>query len=141
VKLVITRGLPASGKTTYAKEWVADDRMHRIRVNRDDLRAMIDDGVFVAGVTEKRIIKAENTLITEFLNLGLDVICDDTNLPQHIVEQMRDTARICHAGFEVIDMRHVPLETCIERNAKRDRVVVPEDVIRGMHKKYILKEE
>ena len=41
--LVITRGLPGSGKTTYARAWVAEDREHRARVNRDDIRQMLGD--------------------------------------------------------------------------------------------------
>lgn len=39
-KLIITRDLPASGKTTWARSWVAEDPIHRTRVNRDDIRAM-----------------------------------------------------------------------------------------------------
>lgn len=37
-ELRITRGYPSSGKTTYARNWVAEDPEHRVRVNRDDLR-------------------------------------------------------------------------------------------------------
>jgi tRNA uridine 5-carbamoylmethylation protein Kti12 len=135
-KLIIIRGLPAAGKTTCATQWVAEDRRCRVRVNRDDLRAMIDGGVHVEGVTEERIINAEFTLIQAFLCDGLDVICDDTNLPERTVDQLRDEAKDEGASFEIIDMRDVPLETCIERNAARERQV-PEKVIRDMHFKYI----
>jgi predicted kinase len=31
-KLVITRGLPGSGKTTHAVAWVAEDPAHRARI-------------------------------------------------------------------------------------------------------------
>ena len=40
-ELVVTRGLPASGKTTWAQAWVADDPTRYARVSRDDLRAML----------------------------------------------------------------------------------------------------
>lgn len=36
--LTITRGLPGSGKSTWAKAWTAADPTCRARVNRDDLR-------------------------------------------------------------------------------------------------------
>lgn len=39
-KLLVLKGLPASGKSTYAKELVNKGWK---RVNKDDLRAMIDD--------------------------------------------------------------------------------------------------
>lgn len=141
-RLIVVRGLPASGKSTRAREWVAADRKHRVRVNRDDLRAMIDDGAFVAGVTEDRITDAEFALIQAFLNDGFDVICDDTNLPERTMDWLRDCAHDYGARLEVIDMRDVPLETCIERNSKRDRKrKVPEERIRDMHARYIEKKK
>ena len=39
-KLIITRGLPASGKSTWAKQWVLEDPEHRVRINQDDIRLM-----------------------------------------------------------------------------------------------------
>jgi predicted kinase len=37
-KLILTRGVPASGKSTWAKAWVEEDPLNRVRVNRDNLR-------------------------------------------------------------------------------------------------------
>ena len=42
--LHITRGLPASGKSTWAREWVAEDPASRAEVNRDQLRLMMHGG-------------------------------------------------------------------------------------------------
>ena len=136
--LVITRGLPGSGKTTQARAWVAEDPANRARVNRDDLRAMVYGGTQVAGPAEGRIIKARNALIRVFLASGLDVICDDTNLPSRTVSDLRDLARKCGATLEVRDLTHVPLEACLTRNAVRtDKLPVPEEWIRRMHAEYI----
>lgn len=134
--LIITRGLPASGKTTFARQWTAAWREHRVRVNRDDLRAMIDDGEFVKDVTEPRIIMAENALIAGFLDEGINVICDDTNLPQATVDLWRDLAKDRGAEFVIMDLTGVPLEECIERNSRRERKV-PEDVIRDLYEKWV----
>ena len=41
-KLILTRGIPASGKSTWAKAWVQEDPQRRVRVNRDDLRRMLE---------------------------------------------------------------------------------------------------
>ena len=38
ITLLLTRGLPASGKTTFARAWVAESPTDRARINRDDLR-------------------------------------------------------------------------------------------------------
>lgn len=36
-QILILRGIPASGKTTYALKWVNEDPNHRIRINQDDI--------------------------------------------------------------------------------------------------------
>jgi predicted kinase len=136
--LIITRGLPASGKSTRARAWVDARRAHRARVNRDDLRTMLDYGVFEKGVTEPRILAARDALILGLLAKGLDVICDDTNLPQRSARDLARLARRAGAGFEVEDFTDVPLETCIERDAARgDKKPVGEAVIRDMHARYL----
>jgi predicted kinase len=136
--LIITRGLPASGKTTHARKWVAGDRANRARVNRDDLRAMLDDGQFEKGVTEPRILAARDAAILGLLGKGLSVICDDTNLPQRTARDLAALARRAGADFAVYDYTHVPLETCPERNAARaDKTPVPESAVRDMHARYL----
>ena len=39
--LHLTRGIPGSGKSTFAKQWVQEDPEGRVRINRDDLRGMM----------------------------------------------------------------------------------------------------
>jgi len=137
--LMITRGLPGSGKTTWATAWVAGDQERRARVNRDSIRMMLG-GVFNGGASEKRAIAARDSLILGLLRRGFDVVCDDTNLVPATVTELRDLARRCGAGFEVFDLTAVPLETCLARNAARkDKAPVPEPWIRSQHARYIAK--
>ena len=58
--LFMLKGLPASGKTTRAKQMV---ELGVKRVNRDELRLMVDSGVY--NKDNERLIRkiAENTLI------------------------------------------------------------------------------
>lgn len=136
--LIITRGLPGCGKTTYARSWVAEDREHRARVNRDDLRVMLDDGTFLKGVTEPRILAARDAAILGLLRRGVDVMSDDTNLPQRTARDLAQLARQAGATFTVIDLTDLPLDTCLERNAARtDKAPVPEAAIRDMHARYL----
>jgi len=136
--LLITRGLPGCGKTTFAREWVAADREHRARVNRADIRAMLDHGEFVKGVTEPRVLAARDAAILSLLAKGVDAICDDTNLPQRTARDLAKLAKRSGAEFTVIDLTDVPLETCLKRNAGRgDKHPVPEEAIRDMHARYL----
>ncbi|MEU4229500.1 AAA family ATPase [Nonomuraea sp. NPDC026600] len=134
--LRITRGLPGSGKSTWAKSWAAANVGERARVNRDDLRAMLHNGVFVEHVTERHVVAARDNLIAELLGRGIDVACDDTNLPARIVRNLARLAARSRAGFEVHDFTHVPLRVCIERDAARERSVGA-DVIRSMHRRFL----
>ena len=71
--LTITRGLPASGKTTWARKYAADTGA--VRVNRDDLRAMMFDRLH--GLTweeEKAVTDASRALTAANVNAGRDVV-------------------------------------------------------------------
>lgn len=137
-ELTVTRGLPACGKTTRARAWVAEDRARRARDNRDDLRDMLDDGQFVQGVTEARVLAARDALILALLAKGLDVICDDTNLPAGTAWDLKQLAAVFGAEFTVIDMTDVPLALCMARDADRAGPRrVGRSVIRGMQERYL----
>jgi tRNA uridine 5-carbamoylmethylation protein Kti12 len=121
--LVIMRGLPGAGKTTRARAWVAEDHTSRARVNRDDLRAMMHAGVWRGSETEGQILAARGALITALLRGGVDVVCDDTNLPAAAVRDLAKLGAASAATFEVWDMTDVPLDICVERDRQRERPV------------------
>lgn len=133
--LLVCRGLPGSGKSTWAKQWVAEDPAMRARVNRDDLRAMLHDGVFIPGQTEQRVIAARDAQIAALLREG-DVVCDDTNLPQRVMRDLAVVVQRAGAELRVQDFTGVPVEVCIERDAARDRPV-GEEVIRRMYDRFL----
>ena len=39
-KLIVLQGIPASGKSTWAKQWAKEYPNSRVVVNRDSLRSM-----------------------------------------------------------------------------------------------------
>lgn len=86
-KLVLTRGVPASGKTTFAKEWVAEDPTRRARVNRDDFRAMLFAQEGKLDFTQEKTVSAvQQASAKRLLAQGIDVIVDDTNLVSKFVK-------------------------------------------------------
>ncbi|MDG4792114.1 AAA family ATPase [Micromonospora sp. WMMD1102] len=142
-RLLVTRGLPGSGKSTFARRWVAENPTGRYRVNRDDLRAMGHDSTHVkAGKdspgTERIIVAARNAMVMSLLRRGVDVIVDETCLPDKTLHSLRQFAGRAGATFEVVDFRHVPVEVCIARDAQRTGTArVGEDVIRGMWERHL----
>jgi predicted kinase len=135
-KLTITRGLPGSGKTTWARQQ-QDAKPGLWRVNRDDLRAMVvPSWAFGDENDEDMLTVVQHRAIHGLLYNGLDVIVDDTNLSERAVEGLRAVAVDTDSAFEVVDFTHVPLETCVERDAARPNPVGAQ-VIRRMHERYL----
>ena len=75
-KLIITRGLPASGKSTWAKQWVLEDPEHRVRINQDDIRLML--GKYWVPSREKLVQHIQEETLIETLLRGYDIVIDNT---------------------------------------------------------------
>lgn len=117
--LIVTRGLPASGKTTAAKRWQAADPARRVRINRDDLR-LAGFGVYVLKHKQEELItKVQRVAVVRRLRMGLDVIADDTNLTTWTLYGWRDLAYIVKARLIVWDFLCVPIDHCIESDRQR----------------------
>lgn len=137
--IVILKGLPASGKSTYAKKLVAENPNMYKRINRDDLRFMFDDYKFSKG-NEKFVKKIRDVLIMEALRDGKHVIVDDTNLSPKNELRIRQLAKEYsnETGHQVtvkVKEFEVDLEECIRRDLKRARSVGAK-VIRQMYKQW-----
>lgn len=137
-RLVATRGLPAAGKSRWAREWVAEAPTERVRVNRDDMRRMLHGG-YLGTVDQEAIVTAmAHAAVTAALVRGRDVVCDDTNLTDRHVDDLHRLARRAGAGFEVHDMTGVDVELCVRRDAARPAPErVGEYVIRRMWQRHL----
>jgi predicted kinase len=137
-RLIVTRGLPASGKTTRARTWAAEDPAGRARVNRDDLRSMLHGGWLGIAENEAQVTVIQRTGVLALLGAGIDVIADDTNLRDDVMERWRELADQAGAQLDVWDFTGVPLSECLRRNARRAADEhVPPPVIRDMHARYL----
>jgi predicted kinase len=129
-KLLILKGLPASGKSTHAFELVKKGWK---RVNKDDLRVMVDGGQW-SKENERYILGVETGLATDFLESGFNVVVDDTNFAHE--EHWKQQAEAFGADFEVKNF-DVSLTECIERDIKRGAKSVGAKVIQRMYDKYL----
>jgi len=132
-KLIMTKGLPGSGKSTWAKQMVEESGFKR--VNKDDLRAMIDGGKW-SKANEKFILNIRDRIVQHALLARHNIIVDDTNLHPKHEENLRAEAKSNGAEFKIKDFTDVPLQTCIERDLLR-QVSVGKDVILKMHREFL----
>lgn len=133
-RLLITRGLPASGKTTFARKL----QPRVVRVNRDDLRRMLHGERLYTQWAEGQVTHAQRAMVEALLRAHADVIVDDTNLRTRTVRDWADLAARLGARFEVHDFTDVPLEECIRRDVSRPAGdQVGEEAIRRMHARYL----
>lgn len=115
-----TRGLPASGKSTWARELVASmPKGSIVRLNRDDLRSMMFGKPYMAGV-ESVVLDCRNSMMDAALAKGVSVVVDDTNLKWHALSPMKAMAASRGLQLVIVDsFLRVPVEECIRRDALR----------------------
>ncbi|MBL1210413.1 AAA family ATPase [Geminocystis sp. GBBB08] len=134
-KVLILQGLPASGKSTFAKEILLKEPGRWVRVNKDLLREMAHASYWSEG-NEKFIIKLRNQIILMALEEGKHVIIDDTNFGKHI-EKIKELVK-GKAEVKINDsFFKTPVEECIKRDLKRPNSV-GKDVIMKMYNQFIL---
>lgn len=136
-RVIILRGLPGSGKTTWAREFIKHRPWYR-RVSRDALREMFAFGCYDY-TDEKLIRKVQCQLIRDLLREGSHIIVDNTNLRERDVKEIKGASVVYWEGESYLSVRvlefHTPLEECIRRDALRPRPVGAER-IREMAERY-----
>lgn len=121
------KGLPASGKSTWAKQVVAENEKV-FRVNKDDLREMTQGSEFLKS-NESNILKIRDEIVRIYLKQGYSIIVDDTNfLPDH-EKNLRKIANECSAIFAIKEF-DTPIEECIARDALREKSVGKDAILK-----------
>ena len=120
MKLKILRGLPGSGKSTRARE-IGKESGVAGRINRDDLRAMLFDGIW-SGQREKIVIEIEKAIAQVLIKNKFTPIIDDTNLSQSHKDMWQS---FCHDNNVTCEMETMPtsLADCIKRDNLRAKSI------------------
>ena len=145
-KLILTVGLPGSGKTTWAKSWVAQNPSNRVRVCRNEIRRMLGPSTLITEQREALISVIESTAVRTGLKRGYDVVIDAHHLNPKVVAKWNSYAEMVNSdlGIELqIEFVHLNTspEECIARDAKRPGdESVGRVVIMKLFDKYLKKE-
>lgn len=130
IKILI--GIPASGKSTFAKEFVLNNS-NWVRVCRDEFRYALKNQQVCEPKIEDLITKLVVDTTRSALNKNLNVILDATHVREKyinaIVEEFKYEADIDYQLFDI------SLNKAIERDATREKKVGPE-VIKKMYESY-----
>lgn len=137
-KLIVTRGIPGSGKTTFAKKWVLEDPEGRVRINQDDIRRMM--GKYWVPSRERLTKMIFLLALSAALTLKYDIVLDNMNMdPVHFEKLVRfikgrnKRAWLFHPfskrkreemQYEIEEKRFTtPLKVCIKRDSKREEPI------------------
>ena len=139
-KIILTRGIPASSKSTWAKQEVLKDPEHSVRINRDDLRNM--SGQYWVPAREKYILSCRNLLLNTAIYMNFNtIIIDDMNLNprdiNYIIKAINIFNKVLKNQYKIEfkDFTNVPLDVCLERDSKRENSL-GEKIIRDIFNKY-----
>ena len=139
--LVIMRGLPGSGKST----WIRENGLEPFTLSTDSLRLLYAAPVLnLSGqsVISQRVNKLvfaalENLLAIRMKNGDLTVV-DACHVREEDFLRYRDLIKEYRYRALVVDFSDVPLEECKRRNRLRDEMrLVPEADIDRMHSMFL----
>jgi predicted kinase len=131
LKLILTKGLPASGKTTWAKEYI-QKYPETANLCKDDLRLQLSG----TNKREKRIIKVRDLLTEYYFEQGYSAIWSDTNLNPVHLRRATELANQYQAELVIKDFTDVSLAECIRRDLLRSNSV-GQEAIEQMYYDYL----
>ena len=125
--LILTKGLPASGKSTWARSYI-EQYPCTANLTKDELRLLLAD----CETREGEVIRVRDVLTRHYLSIGYSVIWSDTNLnPIHEATAIA-LAQEYQAELKIQDFTMVDRQECIRRDRLRPNLV-GERVINQMY--------
>ena len=139
LKFIVLQGIQCAGKTTWAKEFLNEERSKTwIRVCRDDIRSMF--GAYWVSKREENVTEVENFTVLNAMSNNKNIIIDATNLnpktiekwKSYVEEQNEHVMRLTDnqnnddnlSEYEIeFKFFSITPEEAIERDSKRDRQV------------------
>ena len=129
-KIILMRGLPASGKSTKAKEILNQDPSHSMIVSRDDIRITMFGKHH--GVDEDAVSEVEMASVKAGLREGKTVIIDAMHLRQSYVNRWQKLGY----PIEIVEC-YAPLNVLLARNHVREKQV-PAEFLKKNYEKFAI---
>lgn len=121
--LLLLRGLPASGKTTFIKQ----NNLEDYTISSDLFRTLIGSNELMPDGTFKTNLSVSNIrwkfifdLLEERFSLGAFTILDATNIKSNDVQKVYKLARSYRYRVYCVDFTDVPFDECVKRDSQRE---------------------
>ena len=142
--VTILQGIPASGKSTFARREALANPDKVVIISRDSIRSSL--GKYWVPSREKLVTEIEHHTIYEALKQGYNIILDSTNLNPHFLKDIETLIlkfQNKNKGISIMVHKrffHVPLQTAIWRDRWRGLFggrKVGKKVIEHFYERYI----
>ena len=136
-KLIVMVGIPGSGKSTFAQNYIKDaSNMSTVWVSRDEVRYSLISGTDEYFAKEKDVFKTFVKKINSALAEGKDVIADATHINAQSRKKLLSSITIPDIQIEACVME-TSLQECLANNEKREgRARVPKEAILRMYRQF-----
>lgn len=115
--VIICKGLPGSGKTTWARREIGKNNGRAKRISRDDILSMLDNGIGTEP-NKEFALNIRDRIILQCIRNNLVAIVDDCNLnPIHEIHIRKLIGP--NVPVDIKDFTNVDVQTCIDNDVKR----------------------
>lgn len=139
-KLICTRGLPASGKSTWSIHLVESDHNQYVRIAADDIRKMLSGKAFWQEPLRTKMTETIEKVVVEMVQRAIVkhpvVILDAMMLSDKMLDMWRQWAQNEGVEFEVKSFLNVSLKELLNRDFNR-KIPVGSEIIKSLYQKYI----
>ena len=135
--LVVTRGIPACGKST----WIEDQELGPYTISPDVIRllytapVLLENGSLAISQDGNKVVwKMVMETLESRMKDGHFTVIDATHTTEKALSKYVQLAKQYHYRLVCVDFSHIDLNTCLGRNKRRyDFKIVPAEVIERMY--------
>jgi len=139
-KLILMRGCPGSGKSTWIKKYNLELYTlcpDELRILFSSLEKQADGSYRISQKHDKVVWETFDKMLEYRMSIGVPTVVDATCSLTKDLRRYKELADKYKYEVVIIDFTKVPLETCLVQNKTRPEwKFVPEEAIRNIYSRY-----